>query len=111
LLHVDWVDPNWAGWDEVLRRAAVPHGPTRGRRFGKFFVAMQAAQADQGAAVGWHRLVKSQIDEGKLVRLTDLELAAPGGYYLTWNDNRTLSPAAEILRSWIREIAAQERDS
>ncbi|MER9136110.1 LysR substrate-binding domain-containing protein [Mesorhizobium sp. M0830] len=111
LLHVDWVDPNWAVWDEVLRRAAVPHGPTRGRRFGKFLVAMQAAQADQGVALGWHRLVKSQIEDGKLVRLTELELPAPGAYYLTWNDNRTLSPAAEILRSWIREIAAQERST
>ncbi|TIU65348.1 MAG: LysR family transcriptional regulator, partial [Mesorhizobium sp.] len=110
-LHVDWVDPDWAGWDEVLRRAGVPHGSTRGRRFGKFFVALQAAQADQGVAVGWHRLVEAQIDEGKLVRLTDLELPAPGGYYLTWNDNRMLSPAAESLRGWIREIAAQERGS
>ncbi|MGX5849258.1 LysR substrate-binding domain-containing protein [Mesorhizobium sp. PL10] len=72
---------------------------------------MQATQADHGVAVGWHRLVTSQIEEGKLVRLTELELPAPGSYYLTWNDNRTLSPAAEILRSWIREIAVQERDS
>ncbi|MER9637916.1 LysR substrate-binding domain-containing protein [Mesorhizobium sp. M0228] len=111
LLHVDWVDPDWAGWDEVLRRAGVSHGPTRGRRFGKFFVALQAAQADQGVAVGWHRLVKAQIDEGKLVRLTDLELPAPGSYYLTWYQNRTLSPAAQSLRSWIREAAAQERES
>jgi LysR family glycine cleavage system transcriptional activator len=111
LLHVDWVDPDWMGWDEVFRRVGVPHGPMRGRRFGKFFVALQAAQADQGVAVGWHRLVKSQLAEGKLVRLTDLELSAPGGYYLTWNNNRTLSPAAETLRSWLREIAAQERGS
>ncbi|TGQ18987.1 LysR substrate-binding domain-containing protein [Mesorhizobium sp. M00.F.Ca.ET.217.01.1.1] len=111
LLHVDWVDPDWSGWDEVLRRAGVQHGPTRGRRFGKFFVALQAAQADQGIAVGWHRLVKAQIDEGKLVRLTYLELPAPGGYYLTWNRNRTLSPAAERLLGWLREAAAQERQS
>ena len=111
LLHVDWVDPDWTGWDELFRRASIPHGPTHGRRFGKFFVALQAAQADQGVAVGWHRLVKSQISEGKLVRLTDLELPAPGSYYLTWNNNRTLSPAAESLRTWLREIATQERDS
>ena len=52
-----------------------------------------------------------EIEDGKLVRLTELELPAPGAYYLTWNDNRTLSPAAEILRSWIREIAAQERST
>jgi LysR family glycine cleavage system transcriptional activator len=55
--------------------------------------------------------VKSQLADGKLVRLTDLELPAPGGYYLTWNGNRVLSPAAEILRGPLREIAAKERDN
>ncbi|MDX8442427.1 LysR substrate-binding domain-containing protein [Mesorhizobium australafricanum] len=108
LLHVDWVDPEWADWDEVLRRVGIPHGAPRGRRFGKFFVTLQAAQADQGVAVGWHRLVRPLIEEGKLVRITDLELAAPGGYYLTWNDNRTLSPAAELFREWLREVAREE---
>lgn len=110
LLHVDWVDPDWAGWDEVLRRVGIPHGPLRGRRFGKFSVAVQAVQADQGIAIGWHRLVRHLVEDGKLVKITDLELAAPGGYYLTWNDNRTLSPAAELLRNWLREISAKERD-
>lgn len=109
LLHVNWVDPEWADWDEVLRRAGIPHGAPRGRRFGKFFVTLQAAQADQGVAVGWHRLVRPLIEEGKLVRITDLELPAPGGYYLTWNDNRTLSPAAELFRTWLREVSAEER--
>jgi LysR family glycine cleavage system transcriptional activator len=111
LLHVDWVDPEWTDWDEALRRAKIPHGPNKGRRFGKFSVALQAAQADQGVAIGWHRLVRSLVKEGKLVRLTDLEMPAPGGYYLTWNDRRTLSPAAETLRVWIREIAERERQS
>jgi len=111
LLHVDWVDPEWADWDEVLRRAKIPHGPNRGRRFGKFSVALQAAQADQGLAVGWHRLVHPLIRDGRLVKLTDLEMPAPGGYYLTWNDRRTLSPAAETLRTWLREVAEQERQT
>jgi DNA-binding transcriptional LysR family regulator len=111
LLHVDWVDPEWADWDEVLRRSQIPHGPNKGRRFSKFSVALQAAQADQGVAVGWHRLVRHLIKDGRLVRLTDLEMPAPGGYYLTWNDRRTLSPAAQTLRDWLREMAEQERQT
>lgn len=109
LLHVDWVDREWAGWDEVLRRAAVPHGAPRGRRFGKFTVALLAAQANQGVAVGWHRLIRPLIEEGKLVRLTDLVMPAPGAYYLTWNDNRDLSPAAVDLKDWLSEAAEIER--
>lgn len=109
LLHVDWVDPEWAGWEEVLTRAGVPHGATRGRRFGKFNVAIQAAVADQGVAIGWHRLVRELLASGRLRKFSDLEMPAPGAYYLTWNANRDLSPAAAALRDWLRELAAQER--
>lgn len=109
LLHVDWADMEWPDWDEVFRRAQIPHGANKGRRFSKFAVALQAAQADQGVAVGWHRLVRHLLRDQKLARLTDLEMPAPGGYYLTWNEQRTLSPAAESLRNWLREIAEPER--
>ncbi|MET0599818.1 MAG: LysR substrate-binding domain-containing protein [Mesorhizobium sp.] len=108
LLHVDWVDPEWAGWDEVLRRAAIPHGTLAGRRFGKFAVALQAAQENQGVAIGWDRLVRPAVESGRLARFTDLTLPAPGGYYLTWNDKRDLSPAARTLRQWLFEQAGQE---
>lgn len=112
LLHDDWSYTGWTGWDEVFRRAGIPHGVLRGRRFSKYFVTLQAAQADYGVAVGWHRLVRPLIEEGKLVKITDLELLGPGGgWYITWNDNRSLSPAAELLREWLREMAAEERSA
>lgn len=111
LLKIERIEPDWAGWDEVLRHAGIPHGPLRGHRFSKFFVALQAAQADQGVCVGWHRLVQTLVEEGKLVRITDLVLDAPGGYYLTWNENRVLSPGAERLREWLRKISSEERNA
>ncbi|WP_312795055.1 LysR substrate-binding domain-containing protein [Tianweitania sp.] len=109
LLHVDWVDPDWPGWSEFLRRAGIAHDALQGRRFGKFSVALQAAQAGRGVAMGWHRLVQNLIEEKRLVRFTDLEISAPGAYYLTWNDNRPLSPAGTHLRQWLRQVAATER--
>ncbi|MER9390361.1 LysR family transcriptional regulator [Mesorhizobium sp. M0435] len=39
LLKVERMEPDWAGWDEVLRRAGIPHGPLRGHRFSKFFAS------------------------------------------------------------------------
>jgi LysR family transcriptional regulator, glycine cleavage system transcriptional activator len=105
LLHVDWVDPDWAGWEEVLTRTNVPHGAVKGRRFGKFVVAIQAAMADQGVAIGWEKLVSEHLASGKLRKFTDLMMPAPGAYYLTWNASRDLSPAAIELRNWIMEIA------
>ena len=108
LLHVDWVDAEWTGWDEFLRRAGVPHGALSGRRFSTFAVTLQACQEDQGLALGWDRLVRSLVDAGRLVPFTDLRVAAPGSYHLTWNTNRPLGEATRTLRDWL--IAAAEED-
>lgn len=64
---------------------------------------------DQGVAVGWDRLIRHLIEEGKLVRLTELMFPAPGAYYLTWNNKRELSVAARVLRDWLREMAEPAR--
>jgi LysR family transcriptional regulator, glycine cleavage system transcriptional activator len=106
LLHVDWVDAEWTTWDELLRRAAIPHGPISGRRFSTFGVMLQACQDDQGLAIGWRRLVGDLIDAGKVVRFTNLRIPSPGGYYLTWNANRTVPTATSIIRDWLLELAA-----
>ncbi|PDT00102.1 LysR family transcriptional regulator [Rhizobium chutanense] len=109
LLNVEWVEPDWTGWEEVLSRGGVPYHAASGRRFGKFSVALQAAMADQGLVVGWHRMVAPLVEKGDLVRFTDLVVPDPGAYYLTWNSNRELPPAALLLRDWIRGIAEEER--
>ncbi|MES0003419.1 LysR substrate-binding domain-containing protein [Mesorhizobium sp. M0051] len=109
LLHVNWVDADWNGWDEVFRRTGIPYGTLRGPKFSKMFGTIQAALADQGIAIGLHSLVKPLIDEGKLCRITDLELPAPGDWFVTWSDNKALSPEAKLMRSWLLEISAKER--
>jgi LysR family glycine cleavage system transcriptional activator len=106
LLHVDWVDAEWTGWAGFLRRAGIAHGALSGRRFSTFAVALQACQEDQGLALGWDRLVRSQVEAGRLVPFTDLRVAAPGSYHLTWNTNRELSDATRTLRDWL--IAAAD---
>ncbi|MER9684164.1 LysR substrate-binding domain-containing protein [Mesorhizobium sp. M0184] len=111
LLHEDWVGPEWISWSSFLRSAGIAHGLLPGRKFSRHFVTLQAAQANQGVALGWHRLVYSLIDQGKLARITDLEMPAPGGYYLSWAENRTLSPTAKLVREWLREMAAEERNT
>ena len=110
LLHVDWVEAEWTGWDEFLRRAGFPHGALSGRRFSTFAVTLQACQEDQGLALGWHRLVRALVDAGRLVPFTDLRVAAPGSYHLTWNANREVSDTTRTLRDWLVAAAAEETD-
>ncbi|MEQ8665900.1 MAG: LysR substrate-binding domain-containing protein [Rhodospirillales bacterium] len=106
LLHVAGVDPEWTNWEEFLRRAGITHGPIVGRRFNNFSVLMQAAMDDQGVALGWEHLVAPMLLDRRLKKLTKLGIDAPGAYYLTWNQNRALSPAAETLKDWLIETAA-----
>jgi DNA-binding transcriptional LysR family regulator len=99
------VDPDWTDWGELLNRAGIPHGPLQGRRFNNYAVAIQAAQDNQGVALGWHQLVASLVEQRRLVRFTDLVIPAPGSYYLTWNDNRELGGAASVLKNWLLDTA------
>ena len=101
LLHVDWVDPDWTGWDELLRRGDIPNAGPRRRRFSNFDVALQACKDGQGVAVGWHRLVEPLVASGDLVRFTSLTAPAPGGYYLTWNAGLAPKDAAAAFRDWL----------
>lgn len=67
--------------------------------------------ADQGVVIGWHRIVGDLVDQGTLVRFTDLVIDSPGGYYLTWNTGHQLSLAALVLRDWLRSAATVTRAS
>lgn len=106
LLHVDWVDPDWTGWDDLLRRGKVPRSGLVGRRFSNFDVALQACKDGQGIAVGWHRLFGDLVVAGDLVRFTDLTVPAPGGYYLTWTSDARLRSPAAAFRQWLLDEAA-----
>ena len=110
LLEVGWADSEWTGWNEFLRRADVFNGPLASRRLSNYSMTLQACQEGQGLAIGWHRLIKTLVETGKLVPFGDLRMPAPGEYYLCWNCNRSVSPAAETVRDWLLETAEEDSD-
>jgi LysR family glycine cleavage system transcriptional activator len=101
LLHVDWVDPDWTGWDELFHRGQIAHSGLTGRRFSSFDVALQACKTGQGVAVGWHRMVDDLVSAGELVPFTTLMVPAPGAYYLTWSTAFTPRDATAAFRDWL----------
>ncbi|MFT3691316.1 LysR family transcriptional regulator [Paenirhodobacter sp.] len=78
LLSVKWVESDWLGWEEILFRGGIKAEALRGRRFGKFSIALQAAVANQGLVIGWHRIVWPLVERRDLVRFSDLIMPAPG---------------------------------
>ena len=105
LLQLAGVDPDWTDWPEWLKSVGVRGRPKRTRSFNSYVVALQAAQDDQGVALGWHSLVAPLLAEGRLVRLGEVEIAAPGAFYVTWNGGREPSATVVALRDWLLETA------
>ncbi len=110
LIHVDWVDPLWTGWDEFLRRVNVRAGTLKGRRFSNFDTAMEACCRGQGLALGWHRYILAERESGALVPFTELSVPSPGAYYATWNSSSAHREPVETLREWLLERATAEVD-
>ena len=111
LIRLDSVDPAWIGWGAWFAQFGCDFDQASFRRFNNYVVALQAAEENQGVALGWHTQVEGLIARGKLVRLGELEIDAPGAYYLSWDESRELSPAAAHLRDWLLETGAASTPS
>jgi len=70
-------------------------------------VALQAAEENQGIVLGWHSQVEALIQSGRLVRISEMETPAPGSFYLTWDETRPLSEAAQRLRDWLVAVGQE----
>jgi LysR family glycine cleavage system transcriptional activator len=105
LLCLDSPDPAWIGWNHWIAQWGVELPESNFRRFNNYVVALQAAEENQGVALGWDSQVSTLIKQNKLVRLGNMEMKAPGSYYLTWESNRPLSNQATLLSDWLVSIS------
>jgi LysR family glycine cleavage system transcriptional activator len=101
LLSLQSLDPTWTGWDGWFAYWQVHGQSAHYRRFNNYVVTLQAAQDNQGIALGWHSQVDELICKGQLCRITNFEMPASGAYYLTYDANKALTPEAESFRHWM----------
>jgi LysR family glycine cleavage system transcriptional activator len=107
MLQLDSVDPAWTGWGAWMTEWGCDISEANFRRFNNYVVALQAAEENQGIVLGWHSQVEALIRSDRLVRVGEMEIPAPGSFYLTWDENRPLSEAAERLRDWLIEAGRE----
>ncbi len=106
LLSVEGVDWTWTTWPEFLRACGLPTRKLQVRRFNSYVIALQAAQAGQGVALGWLSLVRPLLEQRALVRVGNAEMTAPQSFYLTWSARQKPKREAEVLRDWLlRQVA------
>ncbi|MEM1078511.1 MAG: LysR substrate-binding domain-containing protein [Pseudomonadota bacterium] len=94
----DWMD--WQDWFAQVGAKAVVR--PRLAAFDSYPLALQAAVAGQGMALGWRRTTEGMIAEGKLIRPCLAEVARPAELSVFRGMARDLHPKTAQLIAWLR---------
>lgn len=106
LLH-DEPRQEWPLW---LTAAGVKNvDATRGPSFSLWDLALQAAVAGQGIALGRSTLTAQYLKTRQLVRPFKISSPAALGYYFVCLPERIKDPKITAFRSWLREQAAESQ--
>lgn len=80
LLQLDYEDKKSMGWRQFLAHYQVKDfKPVDKLVFSSYQVCLGVAEQGEGVALGWGRSVQSKIDDGKLVKFTDLTIPIQDG--------------------------------
>lgn len=102
--------PGRIGWRQWLAAAGARRvSASRGPRFSHAHMAIEAAIAGQGVALGRTTLVGRDVADGRLVRPFELELESPLSYWLLTARGAALPPAVDALRGWLGAAMRESR--
>ncbi len=113
LLHVDYVDPGWTTWQDVLASAVVgDRGRSKSVVFTSYQLCLDVAERDGGVALGWERSVRSRLDAGTLVRVPDITIPHAGRINAYLPNRTAPNPhAAEFVTLVKRALADDVSDA
>lgn len=95
----DWMD--WQGWLQCVG-ASLPK-PSRVVPFDSYPLALQAAVAGQGVALGWRRTTEGMIEQGKLIKPCREFVERPSEISVFRGTARDLHPDTEMLLTWLSD--------
>jgi len=109
LLHVDYVDPGWTTWQDVLASAMVG-GPDSVQSvvFTSYQMCLDVAERDGGIALGWERSVRSRLDAGTLVRVPDITIPHAGRINAYFPIRTAPNPHAVEFVSLLKRVLADD---
>lgn len=96
--------PTWSSWLAAAGAPAAPEGA--GPWFSNSHMALSAAVAGQGFALGLAPLVDDDLAAGRLVRPFELELESSFGFWLVCRPDRLGEAKIAAFRAWILAQAA-----
>lgn len=110
LLHVDYVDPGWTTWQDVLASAMVGEPTTvKSVVFTSYQVCLDVAERDGGIALGWERSVRSRLDAGTLVRVPDITIPHAGRINAYFPIRTAPNPHAVAFVTLLKRVLADDQ--
>ncbi len=101
LIHLESTGNKWTGWQDWCGELGYG-GPLRNtHRVNNYVIALQAAQDDMGAVLGWEGLTKTLVEAGHLVKLLSDSMASPQDFYVKMHPNA--SSGASLVFDWLIE--------
>ncbi|MBY5931511.1 LysR family transcriptional regulator [Tateyamaria omphalii] len=108
LLSHSVIPQDWMEWQDWFEHVGVPVSAHRRiMAFDSYPVALQAAVAGQGVALGWRRTTEAMIAEGKLMRPCRELVARPNELSVYSSAGRDQHPDTDRLVEWLSCELAQ----
>ncbi|MBL0371343.1 LysR family transcriptional regulator [Rhizobium sp. KVB221] len=98
LLSVSGARELWPSW---FSAAGLPPPAQPRLRFDSFITALEAACHGAGALLASRPLVDAHLADGRLVALSDFEMAADAAHFITFAAGRALKPLDSMFLDWM----------
>lgn len=103
--------PDRPGWERWARLAEVDLSGAAHARFSHASMALEAAAAGQGVALGRSSLVLADLTEGRLVCPLGPGFVSPFSYWLVAAPGLLAQPRIKVLADWLREATRADMDA
>lgn len=108
LVEMHYEYNKWTDWAEWLQELGFQKPTGRAYIVNNHMIALQAAEDDIGAVLGWEGMMSDQLTKGRLKILTPDAVASPKPFML--HVHSRASESALIFADWLRQNARKAPD-
>lgn len=106
LIHLDAPETGWTDWAAWMAALGCHAELNTAHRVNNYVIALQAAQDDMGAVLGWGGLISDLVDRGKLVQLVPDAMSSPQDFYIKLHNQS--SDRARLVFNWLAREGADQ---
>jgi DNA-binding transcriptional LysR family regulator len=103
LLQIRASKQPWLDWPTLLKALQVNSPKCSGPSYNNYTLAIQAALAGQGVAIGWKHIVDDFLEQGWLIKPLEVAVETEFGYYSVTNDLAQRSDNAKIVLDYLHQ--------